>query len=308
MKELKFKSYSKVKEISTSGDIGNRIIKIAGWATRITDPLTGEINVDRDGEIVDFSGFDLEAKVLLAYHDMNRPVGKVKLTKKPDGIWFDAEVFEAMDKQVFVAVEQGIIDSVSIGFQAYDYEFKQVNGEDVLTWTSGSIYETSLVTIPSNKLAVFDTVKSLIKDHKCTGLSCSIKALKEMNPDCGCQMEKQADKTDFPKKGDNEKISLRNSNFKQFDHDFAQNIKDNYPDIWKKGGNIRGNEAYEYWTKARDGDTTEGVSDWIKEREAWAARHYGNTRIAGVVALMKWGVIGEIGMSEMKKIINEEKK
>jgi len=191
MKELKFKSYSKVKEISTSGDIGNRTIKIAGWATRITDPVTGEVNVDRDGEIVDFSGFDLEAKVLLAYHDMNRPVGKVQLTKRPDGIWFEAEVFEAMDKQVFFAVEKGIIDSVSIGFQAYDYEFKQVNGEDVLTWTRGSIYETSLISVPSNRLATFDTIKALVKDHSCTGLSCSVKALKEMNPDCGCQMEKE---------------------------------------------------------------------------------------------------------------------
>ena len=33
------------------------------------------------------------------------------------------------------------------------------------------------------------------------------------------------------------------------------------------GGNIRGNEAFNFWTKARDGVETQGTLDWIKERE-----------------------------------------
>jgi len=49
--------------------------------------------------------------------------------------------------------------------------------------------------------------------------------------------------TNFPKKGDDKKISLRNSEEKQFDYEFAKNLKEQQPKIWKAGGNIRGNEA-----------------------------------------------------------------
>lgn len=111
--------------------------------------------------------------------------------------------------------------------------------------------------------------------------------------------------TNFPSQGDNKEISLRNSQYNQFDHAFAKRIKEQYPSVWKKGGNIRGNEAYNFWTKARSGEKTDGVKKWIKEREAWAARHKGNFRIAGVVAAMKWGVVVSRGESYMKKLINE---
>ena len=124
--------------------------------------------------------------------------------------------------------------------------------------------------------------------------------------------------TDFPKKGDDLKISLRNSNYPQFDRDFAENIKEFNPDIWGAGGNIRGNEAFTLWGRARDGSETEGVLGWIKEREAWAARHFGDgeqfadgdlepnlSNVGGVVAQIKWGVIGNLGEQGMKDVILE---
>lgn len=114
--------------------------------------------------------------------------------------------------------------------------------------------------------------------------------------------------TNFPTKGENKKISLSNSNFKQFDHSYAMKLKEDYPEIWKKGGNIRGNEAFEYWHKAKNGDNSDGVQDWIKEREAWMARHEGDFRIAGVIAVVKWGGVVKKGESYMKDLINEEKK
>jgi HK97 family phage prohead protease len=112
--------------------------------------------------------------------------------------------------------------------------------------------------------------------------------------------------TDFPKKGDDKSISLRNSNFPQFDRSFAERIKEKYPKIWGKGGNIRGNDAFVLWGRAKDGSKTEGVLDWIKEREAWMARHEKDFRIAGVVAVMKWGGIVTRGESYMKNLINDE--
>ena len=115
-----------------------------------------------------------------------------------------------------------------------------------------------------------------------------------------------SDKTDFPKKGDNKKISLRNSNYPQFSRSYAERIKEDYTDIWDKGGNIRGDEAYVLWGRAREGKETEAILDWIKEREAWAARHYRNKNIAGVIAQIKWGVIGSRGESYMKEVVSEE--
>lgn len=112
--------------------------------------------------------------------------------------------------------------------------------------------------------------------------------------------------TDFPKKGDDKKVTLRNSEYPQFSRSFAENLKADHPDIWAKGGNIRGNEAYEYWGKARAGDDSDGVIDWIKEREAWAARHFEDFRIAGVIAQIKWGVIGSRGQQYMKDLVKQE--
>ena len=80
--------------------------------------------------------------------------------------------------------------------------------------------------------------------------------------------------TDFPTKDEDKKVSLRNSNYPQFDYDFIAGVKENDPDIYKAGGNIRGSESFNLWTKARNGEMTDGVISWIKEREAWAARHF----------------------------------
>jgi HK97 family phage prohead protease len=122
--------------------------------------------------------------------------------------------------------------------------------------------------------------------------------------------------TDFPTKGDDQKISLRNSQYPQFDRTWASNLKREHPDVWKAGGNIRGNDAYLLWGRAREGSETDVVLDWIKEREAWIARHFedgsqfkGDTSptlssIAGVVAQIKWGAIGTLGEGKMKEVVN----
>ena len=124
--------------------------------------------------------------------------------------------------------------------------------------------------------------------------------------------------TDFPKKGDDLKISLRNSEYPQFDRGFAENIKEFNPEVWDAGGNVRGNDAFVLWGRARDGSETEGVLDWIKEREAWAARHFGDgeqfvggdlepnlSNVGGVISQIKWGVIGNLGEQVMKDVILE---
>ena len=117
-----------------------------------------------------------------------------------------------------------------------------------------------------------------------------------------------------------DKPALTQSDFDRFDFAYAKDLKDNYPRIWKAGGNIRGNEAFEYFTKYREGDKTEGVLQWVSEREAWASRNFsfgegfkdGDTspnlsNIAGIVAQIKWAVVGTLGEKRMKEIINTVK-
>ena len=123
--------------------------------------------------------------------------------------------------------------------------------------------------------------------------------------------------TNFPNKGDDKKISLRNSEEPQFDYAFAKRLKESQPKIWKAGGNIRGNEAFILWGRARKGDDTPAIREWIKEREAWIKRHYRDgqqfkkgtepnlSNIAGVVAQIKWGTIGNLGEKGMKDVIKE---
>ena len=130
--------------------------------------------------------------------------------------------------------------------------------------------------------------------------------------------------TNFPERGDDKKISLRNSNYPQFSFDFAKALFDDKSSVgrkvWGAGGNIRGNEAFSLWQKARAGSETPAVLDWIKEREAWAARHTVNdgnqfvggrtepnlSNIAGVVAMIKWGTINpKLGQQGMKDVILE---
>lgn len=118
--------------------------------------------------------------------------------------------------------------------------------------------------------------------------------------------------TNFPKQGDDQIISMRNSSYPTFDPDFAQDLKENWPQIWKRGGNIEGNNQYRRLlpivTRKDKKAQTETEEMAIKKREAWAARHLEDFRLAGTVAQIKWFVIGDRGESYMKKLINEEKK
>lgn len=126
--------------------------------------------------------------------------------------------------------------------------------------------------------------------------------------ECG---EKSSHVTNFPKRGDDKKVSLRNSEFNNFPLDYAENLRTNYPEIWRKGGNILGNTQYRRLKKVHRqmGEVKTPTDEKaVRLREAWAARHFKDYRLAGVIAQVKWLVIGSRGLSHMKRVINEAKK
>lgn len=116
--------------------------------------------------------------------------------------------------------------------------------------------------------------------------------------------------TDFPKAGDDKAVSLRNSNFARFDVAYAESLRDKHPDIWRRGGNIKGNAQFAILFRiAKHGGTpkTRAEEKAVRLREAWAARHFKDHRLPGVVAQIKWLVVGEQGEGAMKKVIEEQK-
>lgn len=134
------------------------------------------------------------------------------------------------------------------------------------------------------------------------------------------------DPTNFPADGDDENVNLSNSGFQVFDWEYAEDLKENWPDIWRAGGNIEGNNQYRRLLpivrRRSKAPTTETEEMAIRKREAWSARHFKDgsqfdsedpptpsiSSISGIVAQIKWFTVGELGESRMKEIINEVKK
>jgi len=93
---------------------------------------------------------------------------------------------------------------------------------------------------------------------------------------------------------------------KQFPYAYAAYLKAHFPDIWKAGGNIRGNDTFRWWSAFRKGDRSPTVMHWWNTtRPAWIARHYRDHRLPGVIAQIKWGTVGTLGVAGMKRVVED---
>lgn len=102
--------------------------------------------------------------------------------------------------------------------------------------------------------------------------------------------------------------SFRESKWKTFDPSFAEMVKEKYPSIWSKGGNIRGNDQYaKLLPLYRRGGTAKSETEIkaLELREAWVARHREDFLLPGVVAQIKWLAVGSRGEGHMKSVIRE---
>ena len=118
--------------------------------------------------------------------------------------------------------------------------------------------------------------------------------------------------THFPVKGGNEEVSLKHTQYKVWtDFGYLEELRQNWPEIWAKGGNILGNTQYSRLLPVVGRDSGKPASPEeekaIRLREAWAARHYGKGKLAGVVAQLKWFVVGRKGSACMRQVIEAEK-
>lgn len=119
------------------------------------------------------------------------------------------------------------------------------------------------------------------------------------------------DPTNFPEDGEDQQVALRNSQWERFPHAEALDLKKNFPEIWDEGGNILGNKQFNRLLPIAQRDSsiaqTETEEKAIRLREAWGARHFRDHRLAGVVAQIKWLVVGSRGLDHMRAVISEEK-
>jgi len=133
------------------------------------------------------------------------------------------------------------------------------------------------------------------------------------------------DPTNFPSDGEDQDVSLKNSDYQVFDINYAEDLKDNWPEIWRAGGNIEGNNQYRRLLPIARRSSQEPTTDTeemaIRKREAWAARHFEDggqfaesdppspniSSIGGIIAQIKWLVVGTLGEAEMKSIIDSVK-
>tara|TARA_B100000519_G_scaffold180974_1_gene172967 strand:+ start:396 stop:1490 length:1095 start_codon:yes stop_codon:yes gene_type:complete len=288
--------------------------------------------------------------ILLNHNASALPMGRGDVAIVDNQLMIEVEFDMEDEKAAEVArkVKAGFINAVSVGFNSgasvYRNELPEESkyyGEKGIYFQSAELLEVSIVTIPANPEAIAakeykpDT-EQLAKEVSAQVAKHILEVLEEEGkyivtyakpaPEAVEEevieegyKEEEEDKeeekyftkiSNFPEKGEDKKISLRNSNHKIFPLDFAQRIKEEYPDIWGKGGNIKGNAQYAILSKIQKENNgaaeTPSQEKAIKVREAWAARHKENYLLAGVVAQMKWLVIGSKGIEHMKNVINEE--
>lgn len=90
-------------------------------------------------------------------------------------------------------------------------------------------------------------------------------------------------------------------------YNYAIQIKNRHPEIWKKGGNIFGNQAFRNLEKViKRGHWLESEKWMFIKWRSYVARHKGDFRIEGVVAMLKWIDTVDKGWEYMKETIGNE--
>jgi SPP1 gp7 family putative phage head morphogenesis protein len=115
--------------------------------------------------------------------------------------------------------------------------------------------------------------------------------------------------TNFPLVGENKRVSLINSRFRVFPVSVARQLREEYPQIWSKGTPLSKLQFRKLApvVDRRGVVETDAEDEAVRLREAWAAKHVGDSDVAGVVAQIQWLVIGAQGIERMLRTIGVEK-
>jgi HK97 family phage prohead protease len=160
--------YASFKSVGSPSEDGTLSIK--GWANRYS--VNGEEIVDRDSEVIFPSAYDLsnfqKNPIMLYMHDRMAPIGKVTdIGVTNEGLYIEGEVYSGVNKEVYTAIEKGVLQTFSIGFRGKQGVYNP--DSDIYYYTNVELYEVSVVTVPANQDSVFSIVKS-----PCDGGVCAL--------------------------------------------------------------------------------------------------------------------------------------
>ena len=122
--------------------------------------------VDCYNDIISPEAFDsVKGKyVLLWQHNHSEPIGKItSITKDDKGLYVTGELCLGIQKasDVYHMLKEDIIDSMSIGYTANDYEYiKHSDGRMIRMIRSIKLWEISLVTFPAYEGAKITNIKN----------------------------------------------------------------------------------------------------------------------------------------------------
>jgi HK97 family phage prohead protease len=120
--------------------------------------IASDGTLDRDGDILEAQGCDLTNfnanPVVLAQHDPKKPIGTAKAWIKDNAlmalITFAAKGISAVADEYCDLAKTGIINSISVGFNALQKRPLQNGGFLIKKW---ELLEISLVSVPANPAA-----------------------------------------------------------------------------------------------------------------------------------------------------------
>jgi len=249
-------------------------------------------NKDSVGDIIVPGAFDASLKRrnprVVWGHDWNSPIGKV------------LEIYEVRpgDSRLPGKMRQAGVGGL---FARVQFNLKSERGRQAFTdivffggdqeWSIG--YKTLDSIYDSSKQA------NILREVELYEVSPVLHGANQLTATISIKADSAEDKV----------TSFGKSKWPMFDRNFAEMIRSDYPQIWKKGGNIKGNDQYEILTKIANGGGIAKTDDQIAAlelREAWIARHEKDFLIAGVIAQIKWLAIGSRGEKHMKDLVREE--
>ena len=252
--------------------------------------VAGIGNKDSVGDIVlpgAFAGSLKRRKPRVVWgHDWNQPIGKV------------LEIYEvpASDARLPGKMKQAGIGGL---FARVQFNLRSERGREAFASVAffGEEQEWSIGYKTLD--AVYDNERkaNLLREVELYEVSPVLHGANQLTGTISVKSENQDQVTSFKK-----------SKWPMFDRAFAKRIKEEHPEIWAAGGNIKGNDQYEILTRIAEQGGVAKTPDQINAlelREAWVARHAGDFRLPGVIAQIKWLAIGSRGEDHMKNVVNE---
>lgn len=114
--------------------------------------------VDRDGEVINVEGWDLEKyrknPVVLFVHDhRDFPIGRAAWVKKQDDRLIAKIILHDKTEKARIAwelVRDGFLNAVSVGFLPRSSHLEKVDGKEVRIYEEVELLEISLVPVPAN--------------------------------------------------------------------------------------------------------------------------------------------------------------